>query len=91
MEQSYGFVPEIGRRFHPSTTDPCIYVKKIEEEVIVVAVYVDDIITAGKETSNCLTFRKQMQSHFGMDEGGLLHWYLGLRFTKQEDGSRTST
>jgi hypothetical protein len=74
--------------FVQSKADPCIYVKKKNEQTLFVGVYVDDIISVGK--GELLTnFRTALKKHFRMTEGGKLEWYLGIAFNKLEDGTVT--
>jgi hypothetical protein len=51
-------------------------------------VYVDDIITIGKEKM-VEEFRADMIDHFKMTDEGKLEWYLGIAFDKREDGVET--
>jgi hypothetical protein len=54
--------------------------------VILVAVYVDDIITAGKPSPNLTKFRNALHKEYGMKDGGKLEWYLGCRFSQTKNG-----
>ena len=76
--------------FKPIHADNCIYIKRLEKEIILVAVYVDDIITCGKKNSVAVqTFRDSMHEHFKMKPGGILELYLGCYFQFHSDGSIT--
>ena len=48
----------------------------------------DDIITVGKSES-AQEFRENLRKHFNITQGGILHWYLGVAFCRQENGSIT--
>jgi len=76
--------------FKPIHADNCIYIKRLGKEIILVAVYVDDIITCGKKNSVAVkTFRNSMHEHFKMKPGGILELYLGCYFQFHSDGSIT--
>lgn len=77
----------VGEGFQPNEADPCAYQKLVNGHFIIVAVYVDDIITAGKRDA-VSDFRLKLHSHFNMDGGGDLNWYLGIHFSKK-NGNRT--
>ena len=73
--------------FQQNPSDSCVYLKHSNGDLLVVAVYVDDIITAGKGLS-LSKFRQNLHAQFEMEDGGDLNWYLGIRFTEGLDGSR---
>ena len=56
--------------------DRCIYYNSNSEKPLYVAVYVDDIITAGIDTDD---FRQKLHKQFKMDESSPLEWYLGIK------------
>lgn len=72
--------------FIQSQADPCVFVYRNKDEIILVGIYVDDIITIGKGKS-VDHFRSNLRSHFGITEGGPLEWYLGISFTQSPDYS----
>ena len=79
--------------FTQSEADSCIYIRGSGDDVLLVAVYVDDIITAGRGI-NLTQFRGKLQSKFNIDpkSGGEIQWYLGLRFdTKKKNISIDQT
>ena len=54
--------------------------------MIVMIVYVDDIITAGKDGPALAKVRAALHHKFNMDDGGKLHWYLGMNFKRLVTG-----
>jgi hypothetical protein len=80
------FMKEQG--FTQLESDTCVYVKKTPGTILIVAVYVDDILTCGKENSTELQeFRDALHKRFNMDKGEIIKQYLGLNFTFYKDGS----
>lgn len=55
-----------------------MYTKKVGEESLVVAVYVDDLLVTGSNLSMINDFKKQMSEHFEMSDFGKLSYYLGI-------------
>jgi hypothetical protein len=74
----------ISERFCQSKCDPCLYFRGSGTSIVLVAVYVDDIITAGNDATIVSQFRESMHKKFGMDSGDILEWYLGICFNFEE-------
>lgn len=75
--------------FTASPADPCIYIKRDSNGAIVlmVAIYVDDLITAGLDSGPYLhAFRQKIHKRFNMKPGEKLEWYLGCKFSVDELG-----
>jgi hypothetical protein len=82
------FMKEQG--FTQLTSDNCVYVKRTSGTILIVAVYVDDILTCGKKNSpEPDEFRNALHKRFNMDKGGIINQYLGMKFTFLENGSIT--
>lgn len=62
-----------------------VYTKKIGEETLIIAVYVDDSLITGTSRSVIEGFKAQMSHKFDMSDLGLLLHYLGLE-VKQDKG-----
>ena len=71
--------------FVRSTSDPCIYVG-LDGEMIV-GVYVDDIIIAGKGEKLVKDFKLALGERFDVKDLGRLHYFLGMKIV-QDDSSR---
>ena len=71
--------------FVRSTSDPCIYVA-LDGEMIV-GVYVDDIIIAGKSEKLVEDFKRALGERFDVKDLGRLHYFLGMKVV-QDDSSR---
>ena len=61
--------------FHQSTSDPCIY--KTEGETVIIAVYVDDILTAGSE-QRMIEVKEAIANQFEVKDMGELKYILGV-------------
>lgn len=55
-----------------------VYVKKVAEEVLVIAIYVDDILVTGSNPEMITNFKEQMSSKFDMTDLGKMSYYLGI-------------
>ena len=73
--------------FKQGTADPCIFTKTEESrEIIIVAVYVDDLIIVTKTNENMNKIKRILTSRFKMKGLGKLHHSLGI--TVEYDESR---
>ena len=60
----------------PSTSDPCLYVS--HDGNLMIALYVDDLLIAGKNPDVIKRFKKAIQERFKMKDLGELRWMLGM-------------
>ena len=63
--------------FIQSMSDPCLYTTS-EGELFIIAVYVDDIILAGKEASKMNEVKQALSTKFEIKDMGELHYFLGV-------------
>ena len=70
--------------FIQSKADPCLYIGKIDGELICLAVYVDDIILASKKPEVIQKTKKLFASKFEVKDMGRLHYFLGVRIVQNE-------
>jgi hypothetical protein len=68
--------------FFQSAFDPCIYVRSKENEIIIIAVYVDDLIIGGENDSNIKRIKDTISSKFDMEDMGKLHHFLGVKIVQ---------
>ena len=60
--------------FHAAEADTCVYVKREDQEVIVVIIWVDDLIIAGSCKSIIRDFKAAISKRFSMKDLGPLKW-----------------
>ena len=75
--KSMGFVQTIG--------DPCIYVKEENGDIFVIAVYVDDMILAGKSDEKINEVKQALSELFQMKDMGELHYFLGVKVIQKPE------
>ena len=76
--------------FSNSTTDPCLFVRNMNDESrMIVGVYVDDIVVAHKDSnsSNLAWFKSEFCKVFRATHLGALSWFLGVAVEQREDFS----
>lgn len=73
--------------FQRSDTEPTLFIKKGgNDSVLLVSVYVDDVIYMGSSASVVKKFKTSMMKMFGMEDLGLLNYFLGLEIKQGDDG-----
>ena len=81
------FVRSIG--FQVSEFDPCLYIKCINGECILLLVYVDDVIVTGSSTEAIINVKTQLKERFEMTDSGACKFVLGIELVDNADGSVT--
>ena len=56
--------------FEQSSADPCVFIKRIENDLIVLLVWVDDIITASSSKELLDDFKQKLSNRFNMKDLG---------------------
>ncbi|XP_068501065.1 uncharacterized mitochondrial protein AtMg00810-like [Phaseolus vulgaris] len=63
-----------------------MFIKKVDSDVILVQIYVDDIIFGSSNAKLCEDFVKAMQEEFEMSMMGELSFFLGLQVKQSKEG-----
>ena len=71
--------------FQNSPTESTLYVKRADDVLLIIVLYVDDMLLTGPNEAHIADFKAELNSAFEMSDLGLLHHYLGIQF-KQCDG-----
>ncbi|XP_052882313.1 uncharacterized protein LOC128290624 [Gossypium arboreum] len=67
-------------RFEKSLSEPTLYVKKTEDEtLLIVSIYVDDLLVTGSKSDLINDFKTQMQEVFDMTDLGIMTCFLATR------------
>ena len=64
--------------FNQSTGDPCIYISKSGGETLIIGVYVDDIIIAGRDLKQVEKVKATLAKSFDVKDLGELKYFLGV-------------
>ncbi|KAG8499415.1 hypothetical protein CXB51_005894 [Gossypium anomalum] len=74
-------------RFEKSLSEPTLYVKKAEDEtLLIVSVYVDDLLVTGSRTELINDFKTQMKEMFDMTDLGAMTYFLGMEVNQSDQG-----
>jgi hypothetical protein len=80
--QIENFLTSLG--FTKSKVDSNLYFKVMNDELVILLLYVDDLFLNGEE--NLITeYKKRLASEFEMKDLGLMHYFLGLEVWKSPE------
>jgi hypothetical protein len=71
--------------FYQCLTDPCMFVKKNENEHIIVPVHVDDMIPTGKPAQALYDFEDALGNTFDIKRLGPVDWFSGILIKREKD------
>ena len=72
--------------FTQSASDPCLYISSEGKgEMFVVAIYVDDVVLAGKSDQRMREVKDALAERYEMKDLGFLHHFLGVKVIHNED------
>ena len=69
-------------KFEFCANDPCLYVRHEASNVLVIALYVDDLLISGNSKSDIAIIKKELSSRFEMKNLGLVHVMLGIEIQR---------
>ena len=64
--------------------DPCLYMAS-EGEIFIIAVYVDDIVLAGKGDQRMAEVKQALAHQFQVKDMGELHYFLGVKVVRDKE------
>ncbi|OWZ10008.1 Copia protein [Phytophthora megakarya] len=81
------YVLSIG--FRVSIYDPCLYIKVVDGESVLLLVFVDDVLVTGSSAGLIDEVKRQIKSRFEMADSGKCAFILGIEVVDNADGSVT--
>ena len=78
------YLPTLG--FVASESDPSLFVKALDNDVVILLLYVDDIIITGSQSGLVQEMIDKLGDVFDMKDMGLLTYFLGLQITYKDNG-----
>ena len=71
--------------FTKSKVDPNLYLNIVEDEPVILLLYVDDLFLTGKK-KQIMESKKKLAEEFEMKDLGLMHYFLGLEVWQSSKG-----
>src|SRR5262249_53759119 len=72
--------------FQNSPTESTLYVKRADDVLLIIVLYVDDMLLTGPNEKAIAEFKADLNASFEMSDLGLLHHYLGIEFMQVDGG-----
>ena len=72
--------------FTQSESDECLFIYRKGKDLLIMAVYVDDLIMADNNPKLRKEIADALKKEYEMDDIGKLEWFLGIRVQYEEDG-----
>lgn len=69
--------------FKQSVADPCVYVKKNNDHLLLVVVYMDDLIIIANTAEEMTKVKESLSVRFKMTDMGKLHYCLGITIEQE--------
>ena len=73
-------------KFGRCSKEPSLYQRKRNEDTLIVAVYVDDLLVTGSDITMINEFKDEMAARFEMSDLGRLTYYLGIEVVQHDYG-----
>jgi len=73
-------------QFIKCSKEPTVYQREVQEYLLIVAVYVDDLFVTGTSLEVINNFKAEMSSRFDMSDLGKLSYYLGIEVIQHNEG-----
>ena len=70
------------RGFTSLEADHCIYVRKLSDSLIIIALYVDDLLIAASRLAELSLFKKDLAAQFNMEDLGEASYILGIEIQR---------
>ena len=72
--------------FTASSYDSALFIRRTDQGIILLLLYVDDMIITGDDISGILDLKTYLSQHVEMKDLGKLNYFLGLEITSSSDG-----
>lgn len=76
--------------FVQASSDACIFLKRTDEEFIIVVIYVDDLLLIARSVASCDLVKAKLKERFNIHDIGEVREFLGVRISRDR-GARLLT
>ncbi|MCO5602581.1 hypothetical protein L7F22_056715 [Adiantum nelumboides] len=73
--------------FHMADADHSLYVRKNENGIVIVCIYVDDLIIGGDNEGEIMHVKSLLKKEFDMKDLGELRYFLGIEIIHTKEGT----
>ena len=76
--------------FRTSSADPGVFTARVEKEILVLAVHVDDCILTGSSAKLISEYKQKLNEQYSLTDLGPVHWLLGIKVTRDREARTIS-
>jgi len=77
-------------KFKSNEYDPCLYIRKIGSDIIIIALYVDDLLIIGNSQSQIAHLKREFKTRFEMKDLGPATAMLGIHISRDRLNKKLS-
>jgi len=77
-------------KFKSNEYDPCLYIRKIGSDIIIIALYVDDLLIIGNSQSQIAHLKREFKTRFEMKNLGPATVMLGIHISRDRPNKKLS-
>ena len=72
-------------KFVSSRNDPCLYIRRLQSSILIVALYVDDLLIAGNSLCQINNLKTELRKRFEMKDMGAARVMLGINISRDRE------
>ena len=76
--------------FRASAADPGVFIAKIDNHTLILAIHVDDCILTGSSPKLIADYKDKFNSRYTLTDLGPIHWFLGIKITRNRSARTIS-
>ena len=69
----------------PLKSDPCCYIKTIDDRILIICIYVDDLLICGSNNEDIKQFKIKLNENFKMTDLGAVKYLLGMEIIRNKE------
>lgn len=65
-------------------SDPCVYIRSVQKEILIIAIYVDDILVLYEDEQTGIDIKKKLMKKFKIRDLGEPQEFLGMQIVRPQ-------
>ena len=76
--------------FRASSADPGVFLAKVDKDILILAIHVDDCILTGTSPELIAEYKHKFNTCYTLTDLGPVHWFLGIKITRDRSARTIS-